>query len=191
MPLPPQQVLDLPSASWAGAASQQGTIEQSQHTDICNCGLQAPCAGHAASLARIGRQAGRSPIAHWHRAVRPCPCIPAATPAAMAALLGHGLLLQVQRQQRQASCAQACSTASAAAMPRLSAAVAPGPLAGTSPLARGGLLALPARRPTPAAPQMPQQQRPGQRGQLQIVAGGGGGKLGQGGSGSGQPVRAG
>lgn len=35
---------------------------------------------------------------------------------------------------------------------------------------------------------MPQQQRPGQRGQLQIVAGGGGGKLGQGGSGSGQPV---
>lgn len=46
-PCSPQQVLDWPSASWTGAAPQQSTIEQSQHTDICNCGLQAllcrPC----------------------------------------------------------------------------------------------------------------------------------------------------
>ncbi len=104
----------------------------------------------------------------------------------MASLLRHSLLLQAQRQQRLASGSQACSTAPAAAMPRLAAAAAPTPLAGT----RSGLLALPARRPALAAPQAPQQQRPSQRGQLQIVAGGGGGGLGHGGGGSGQPVRA-
>ncbi len=104
----------------------------------------------------------------------------------MALLLGASASLLAQRQ---ASCAQSCSTSHQQHLGQLSGAHTPWQYAGTLGAGSSSSRTAVHRLAAPLGlPPLRQQSRL-QRGHLQIVAGGGGGGLGGHGGGPGRPVR--